>query len=211
MLRLRRSPDEARPLRSGSGRIGLRLAIALLCIVISGAILGDAGAAETKIRTLSLAPLPEATTIEIRLPVEDGSDDLRLAVTLADHFSALLTELGYTMVEGDGELVFRFAAEEPTYAQKGDRSRHASPAAGKTRADGYRAELYPVAFASLVALSKSDQDTYRLRVSVARARKPPLWTGFIERSVRGAERQATYLSMADALLALWGRTFFDSD
>lgn len=211
MLRLRRPPDEARPLRSGSGRIGLCLVIALLCIVLSGAILGDAGAAETKIRTLSLAPLPEATTIEIRLPVEDGSDDLRLAVTLADHFSALLTELGYTMVEGDGELIFRFAAEEPTYAEKGDRSRHANPATGKMRADEYRAGLYPVEFSNLAALSKSDQDIYRLRVSIARARKPPLWTGFIERSVRGAERRVAYLSMADTLMALWGRTFSDSD
>ncbi len=207
MFRPSRSPDEARPLGSGSDRIGLRLAIGLLCIVFSGAILGDAGAAETKIRTLSLAPLPEATTIEIRLPVEDGSDDLRLAAFLADHFSALLTELGYTIVEGDGELIFRFAAEEPTYAQGGGRSRHASPATGKKPADGYRAGLYPIAFSSLAALSKSDQDTYRLRVSVARARKPPLWTGYTERSVRSAERQATYISMADALFALWGRTF----
>jgi hypothetical protein len=189
----------------------MSLTSSFLCIVFSAVILGDAGAAETKIRTLSLAPLPEATTIEIRLPVEEGSDDLGLAVTLANHFSVLLTELGYTIVEVDGELIFRFIAERPTYAQGDGRSRHTGLAIDKTQADGHRSGFPSVALASLAALSKSDQDTYRLRVSVAQARKPPLWTGYIEHSVRVAERRAIYVSMADALLALWGRTYSDSN
>ena len=102
-------------------------------------------------------------------------------------------------------MIFRFAAEEPSYAQGDGRFRPEGLATGKTGADGQGAGSYPLARASLAALSKSDRDTYRLRVSVARARKPPLWTGYIERQVRGAERQATYLGMADALTAYWGR------
>ena len=102
MRRLLRSSGKTRSVRSASGLGGVSLASTLLCIVISGTFLGGAEAAETKIRTLSLAPLPAATTIEIRLPAEESADDLRLDVTLADHFSVLLTELGYTTVEVDG-------------------------------------------------------------------------------------------------------------
>ena len=211
MHRLCKSCDETRPSRQDSGLAGRPLAIVLLiCIVFAGAVLGDARAAETRIRTLLLAPLPEATTIEIHPPVEDGSDDLRLAVALADHFSILLTALGYTTVEVDGELLFRFAAEEPTYAQGDGPYHHGGLAAGWKQADGLPGESYSVKLASLAAVSESDEDTYRLRVSVARIGKPPLWTGYIERSLRGAERKAAYFKMADALLAYWGKTHADS-
>lgn len=212
MHRIYKPCAETRPRRPASRLAGRPLAIVpLLCIVFGAAILGDARAAETRIRSLLLAPLPEATTIEIHLPVEEVSDDLRLAVALADHFSGLLTDLGYTTVEVDGELVFRFAAEEPTYAQGDGRSRRGGLAPGNKRPDGPPGASYPVTLASLAALSESDEDTYRLRVSVARVRKPPLWTGYIEHSLRGAERKATYFKMADALLAYWGKTHAGSD
>ncbi len=211
MHHLRRSTEEVRPARTVSRLIGLSLAGWFLCIVFSAATIGDARAAGTKIRTLSLAPLPKAATVEIRLPVEEGSDDLGLAVTLADHFSVLLMKRGYTTVAVDGELIFRFAAEEPTYAQGEGRPRHAGPAIDTDQADEDRAGFRSGAFASPAALSVSDQDSYRLRVSVARARKPPLWTGYIERSAKGAERRAIYVSMADALLKFWGQTHSKSD
>ncbi len=206
-----RRPEGARGIQSAFGRVGLPHASSFLCLLLSAVILGNAEAAETKIKTLALAPIPEATTIEIRLPVEEGSDDLKLAVTLADHFSVLLTELGYMTVEVDGELIFRFAAEEPTYARGHGSSNQAGLALEEERASPHSSGFHPVAYAGRAALSKSDEDTYRLRVSVARARKPPLWTGYIERSAGGAERQTTYFSMADALVAFWGRTYSSSD
>lgn len=200
-----------RPISPVSRLARMSLARAVLSIVLSVAFLGQAVAGETKIQTLSLAPIPEEATIEIRLPIEEGSDDLKLSVFLADHFSVLLTDLGYTTVEADGELVFRFAAEEPTYAHWDGGARHLSLALGRSQPDGLPPGYHRVSRASPAALSESDEDTYRLRVSVARASKPPLWTGYIERSVSGAERQATFFSMADELLTHWGQTYARSD
>jgi len=177
------------------------LVASALCLVAAGT--GDA--AETKIRALSLARLPTDTTIEIRLPVEEGSDDLRLSVLLADHFALRLGEMGYEPVEIDGALILRFSAEEPTYAQHQDPLDRASLATGDG-INGLPARVVPIADNKRV-LTQSAEDTYRLRVSVARDRKPPLWTGYIVRSVAGAERPAVYLKMADELLAFWGRDY----
>ena len=123
-------------LRSVWAKAGLNLLRPLLLVLFVAVSVGNAAAAETRIKTLALARVPEATTIEIRLPVEEGSDDLGLA-----------------------------------------------------------------------ELSRSDKDWYRLRVSVARARKPPLWTGYIERTARGADRRAIYTDMAGTLFEFWGATY----
>ena len=188
-------------------RLLANLSHSVLCVTFLAIIFSDAKADETKIAALSLAPIPEATTIEIQVPVEEGSTDIRLIVYLVDHFSKLLKEWGYTVVFGNSELIFRFSAEEPTYAQWENRTRHTRQAIGTKRNAGYLAEIFPVTLINNGILAESDRDTYRLRVSVARARKPPLWTAYIERSGRVAERPEIYLDMADAVMALWGQTY----
>ncbi len=143
---------------------------------------------ETRIETLSLAPIPESATIEIRLPVEEGSDDLQLSVVLAAEFAILLTEMGFEVVERGAELLFRFNAEEPTYAQV--------PA----RIEFVRADIDDM------RVSQGDPDTFQLRVGVARERRPPMWAGFVQRSIQGAERREAYIRMANDVMVFWGRT-----
>jgi len=194
----------------------IRLARRLTRMVVPGTFLGaflfaaiseNASAASEKIETLSLARIPIATTVEIRHPIEEGSDDLGLTVSLAGYFSNNLTERGYTLVAGDAELIFRFDAEEPTFAQLDDRSQHARLGADEMWFDRHGAGIQLVASADTVELAESHVDTYRLRVSVARARRPPLWTGYIERSVAGADRRLTYLTIAKRLMAHWGQSY----
>jgi len=183
------------------------LARSLLAAFLLATAFGNADAAGTKIEILSLARIPMGTTVEIRLPVGDGPDDLGLTAKLARYFSDTLTELGYSLVAGDGELIFRFAAEEPTYALGDSQYQFSRKPSHETWADAYRADILRVSYADQTILGQSNRDLYRLRVSVARERKPPLWAGYIERSVKGANRLETYSSMAKALMAHWGRSY----
>ena len=187
--------------------LGRGLAGSLLAAFLLATAFGHAGAAGTKIETLSLARIPVGTTVEIRLPVDEGPDDLGLTARLARYFSDALTELGYTLVAGDGELVFRFAAEEPTYALGDSPYRHSRRPTYEPSAGANRAKIHQAAYTDRTLLAQSDRDLYRLRVSVARERKPPLWAGYIERSVKGADRLETYAGMAKALMAHWGRSY----
>jgi hypothetical protein len=178
----------------------------LFPVMLVIALMSSARANETTIATMSLATLPEATTIEIRLPVEEGSDDLPLSVTLASEFAILLTELGYTTVERGGELIFRFVSEEPTYAQRGSDRRHTNLPAESSLNRKRSARTHGVlTLASQITVAQDAPDTFRLRVSVARPKRPPLWTGFIVRSIGGAERRETYLSMAKEIMRHWGK------
>lgn len=153
---------------------------------------GLAKAGEPRIAALSLAAIPDDATVEIRLPDERPSDDLGITVQLANHLAILLAERGYRPVDDAGELIVRFVAEEPTYAFRDD-----TPESG----------LLPVSFEREQRLTQSDPDRLRLRISVTRATRPPLWTGVIERLAKGGERSEAYLGMADALMKHWGTTF----
>ena len=195
----------------GAGRrawqvFGKGLAGSLLGALLLATTHTNAGATGTKIETLSLARIPVDTTVEIRLPLDEGPDDIGLTTKLGRYFAEALTDLGYTLVAGDGELIFRFAAEEPTYASGDSRFRHSWAPPNETGAEASRGEILQVAHSDQTILAQSDGDLYRLRVSVARERKPPLWAGYIQRSVKGADRLETYSSMAKALMALWGRS-----
>lgn len=206
-----RCPGEARSLSTQSWRLNITLAASVLCLILISSIGSAADAAPKKIKTLSIAPIPEATTIEIRLPVEEPSDELRLAVKLADHFSNLLGALGYKTVKGDSELILRFEVEEPTYAGRSNNFRFGSKINEQNLIQRTSQEVRPLVHTNLAAASDGNDDTYSLRVSVAQARKPPLWIGFVEQSVKGAERQDVYLRMAEELLEFWGKTHTSPD
>lgn len=183
------------------------LARLLLAAFLLAAAFGHAGAAGAKIETLSLARIPVGTTVEVRLPADEGPDDIGLRAALARYFSEALAQRGYTLVAGDGELIFRFAAEEPTYAQGDSPYRYGRTPTYESWAGSGRAEIHKAGYSGQGNIAQDDEDLYRLRVSVARERKPPLWAGYIERSVKGADRLDTYSSMAKALMAHWGRSY----
>ena len=123
---------------------------------------------------------------------------------LADHLAILLAERGYEPVDGIGELILRFAAEEPTYAYRSDGDPNQPIAFERWDAPD---AIQPANFGSETARSSGNSDWLRLRISVARAKKPPLWTGFIERRLKGGDRRATFLSMVGALMEHWGQTY----
>ena len=188
------------------GPLNTKLVSWLFAMILVTALPSTTSANETSIATMSLASIPKATTIEIRLPVEEGSDDLPLSVTLASEFAVLLTELGYKTVERGGELIFRFIPEEPTYAQRGGNRHHANlPVDSPLERTNDARNNGILMLASQIKIAQDDTDTFRLRVSVARPKRPPLWTGFIVRRVQGAERRKTYLSMATEIMRYWGK------
>lgn len=175
-----------------------------LLAMLTVAGLGSAKADETKIAALSLAPIPERTTIEIRLPAERETSELRLDIFLSDHFAELLAAKNYDVVDGDGELIFRFSIEEPTYSHLSDPRNTPVHASWRARD---RSFLQPIAHSMDVQFVENPRDRFRLRVSVSRPTKPPLWSAVIERSVSGVELPAAHLKMADAVMVLWGQTF----
>jgi hypothetical protein len=86
--------------------------------------------------------------------------------------------------------------------------RHANlPAESKHNQTRRAQTLGVMTLASQITVTQDDPDTFRLRVSVARPKRPPLWTGFIVSSIRGSsERREAYLSMANEIMRFWGRT-----
>ncbi len=183
--------------RAGNAREWLLIAKRLALILATGVLFllaaaGTAMTGETRIAALSLATIPEAASIEVQLPTEGQSEDLGLSIKLANHLAILLAERGYRRVDGFGELVLRFAAEEPTYA---------------TREDQPNGSLQAVSLDPKERLAQSDPDLLRLRISVAQTNRPPIWTGVIERFARGADRDSAYLDMVDALMVHWGKTY----
>ena len=171
-----------------AGGVGQWLLIARrLALILVTSVLFLLAAAETavtggtRIATLSLADIPEAASIEVQLPTEGQSEDLGLSIKLANHLAILLAEKGYRPVDGFGELVLRFAAEQPTYA---------------SREDQPNGSLQAVTLDIKEQLAQSDPDLLRLRISVAQTNRPPIWTGVIERFARGTDKDRAYLDMA---------------
>ncbi len=164
--------------RASDARRWLLIARRLAFILVTGVLFllaaaGSAMTGGTRIAALSLADIPEAASIEVQLPTEGQSEDLGLSIKLANHLAILLAERGYRPVDGFGELVLRFAAEEPTYA---------------SREDQPNGSLQKVSFDTKERLAQSDPDLLRLRISVARTKQPPIWTGVIEHFARGRDK-----------------------
>lgn len=186
--------------RSSEGNLVTRSGGWLCAAALVLMLFNPASASETRIAALALADIPDAATIQIRLPVEEGSDDFELSVVLGAAFESLLAELGYTTVEGDAELIFRFAADEPAFAQAGDLWHRAAFTGG---VGGVPRERVSIPIGKTI-ITRDDTETFRLRVSIARASRPPLWTGLIERPAGGGERRTVFLEMANEIMKFWG-------
>lgn len=141
--------------------------------------------------TLSVAAIPDRATVEVRLPEAGPSGDPDVTNDLAKRLAVILKERGYRPVDRSGELIVRFVAEEPTYASL------------QRTADN----VHKIDFNPAEGLTLSDPDRRRLRISVARPAQPPFWTGVIERDVKSGEPLEVYLSMTNALMRHWGKTF----
>ncbi len=168
-------------------------ALVISCVLIL--YLGSAGAAEVKIRAMALAPLPNDTTIEIR-----ASENTELSHTIAGTFAERLRQNGYQVTQ-QGSLILRFAVDIDEFGNQ-RQSRVSVQGQGGDK-QGVSGDL-SVRLGSASSTKKGER-MMRLRTSVGRPGKPPLWTGYATGSLAGTDRLTLGRALAEKLSVFLGR------
>ena len=155
--------------------------VALLGILLSTLVFADRGAhaEHSRVDSMALAPLPPEASVDIR-----ASEDSEVGAAIAQIFADRLTQRGFTVVERKGELILRFAVDidEPGPA---DRPRLGARGTGGGKS-GVSGEVYLRSGDD--GGGKKRPRKLRLRASIGKPGRPPLWSGYAEALLEGRDR-----------------------
>ena len=152
---------------------------------------------------LSLAEIPDEALVQIRTP-----DSSELSEVIAATLSQSLAAKGFR-IEDDGELIVRFAATIDEFDQGKDRERSLGLSSRGSSEEGVEGMVEwhlrnPKA-------EKKVQRKLKLRVSISRPSRPPLWTGYAVEFLAGTDRRTLSRALARLLVDHLGETVSLSD